>query len=72
MVRTKNEEGTGVEEMVIEKTETKNRLSSCRTKEKTHTQSLIVDKTSFGIGFTVGSFLLCMFIIGCIIGSTVI
>jgi hypothetical protein len=66
MVRTKSEEST-VEEKVGE---AKIRLSSGKGREKS-TQSFIVDKSSFGIGFAIGSFLLCMFIVGCIIGSTV-
>ena len=69
MVRTK-EESTGAEEVIVEKTEPKSR-TLVKNKEKPHTQSLVVDKSSFNIGFIIGTFLLGMFIIGCIVGSAV-
>lgn len=50
---------------------TKPRMQIVKTKEKPSIQSLIIDKSSFKIGFIIGSFLLSMFIIGCIVGSTV-
>ena len=51
---------------------TKPRTPIIKPKEKSNIQSLIIDKSSFRIGFFIGSFLLSMFIIGCIVGSTVI
>ena len=69
MVRTK-EEGTGAEEVTVEKTEPKSR-TLVKNKEKPHVQSLVVDKSSFNIGFIIGTVLLCMFIVGCIVGSAV-
>lgn len=65
MVRT--EENTDGNEVV----ETKSRLTNVKTRDKPKVASLVVDKPSFGIGFMIGAFLLGMFIVGCIVGSTV-
>lgn len=65
MVRT-NEETTDGTEVV----ETKSRLTNVKNKDKPKVTSLVVDKPSLGIGFIIGSVLLGMFIVGCVVGST--
>lgn len=65
MVRTNEETTDGIEVV-----ETKSRLTNVKNKDKPKVTSLVVDKPSLGIGFIIGSVLLGMFIVGCVVGST--
>lgn len=68
MVRTK-EDGTVVSEEVV-KTEIKNRVPMIKNKEKTSMQSINIDKSSFSIGFFISACVFVMFMVGCIVGSS--
>lgn len=69
MVRTK-EDGTVTSDDVV-KPETKGRIPVIKTKEKTSMQSINIDKSSFGIGFFISACVFIMFMIGCVVGSSI-
>ena len=68
MVRTK-EDGTVVSGEAV-KTEIKSRVPIIKNKEKTSMQSINIDKSSFGIGFFISACIFIMFMVGCIVGSS--
>lgn len=71
MVRTK-EEGTGVDDNIAKVVPIKP-ASSVKMRTKSDKElSLMVDKSSFSIGFIISACVFIMFIIGCIVGSTMI